>query len=97
MLRVSGWKGLGGSGRERGIAVVRRAQARTRRDGGLEGGGERFRRRKPRSIERLDAAGLEEALGKGRARCEVGRRAEVGKKDLWPRPGVLELGIRLIA
>src|SRR5258707_13081441 len=97
MLCVSGLKGPGGSARECRVDLVRRAQARRGRAGSLEGGGKRCRLGKPRSVERLDAAGLEEAFCERSTRREVGGRAEIGEKDSWPRAGALESGIRLIA
>ena len=52
---------------------------------------------KPCGVDRLDAAGLEEALGKGGARGEIGGRAEIGEEDFWPRAGALELVVRFVA
>ena len=83
---AGGLKGLRRRSGLRGIDLVGRAQAGQRRAGGLEGGGERRRIGKSFGIDRLDAAGLEKALGKGRARGEVGGRAEIGEKDLAARP-----------
>src|SRR5258707_13224967 len=97
MLCVSGLKGLCGGFRLRGIDLVRRAQARHRRAGSLEGRGKRCRVGKSHGVERLDAAGLEEAFGERGTRREIGGRAEIGEKDLWPCPSALESGIRLIA
>ena len=39
------------------------------------------------AADRLDAAGLEEILGKTRARGELRRRAEIGEEDFRPRSG----------
>ena len=39
------------------------------------------------AADRLDAAGLEEILGKTRARGELRRRAEIGEEDFRPRAG----------
>ena len=90
MLGAGGLKGLCGRGRLPGIDLVGRAQAGQRRAGGLERRGQRRRIGKPFGIDRLDAAGLEEALGKGGARGEIGGRAEIGEKDFWPRAPVLQ-------
>src|ERR1700730_11198688 len=90
-------KGFGGGSRMCCVDLVRRAQARHRGAGGLEGGGKRCRVAKSLGVERLDAAGFEETFCEGGARREVGGGAEIGEKDFWSRPGALESGIRLIA
>ena len=45
------------------------------------------------AADRRDAAGLEEILGKTRARGELRRRAKIGEEDFRPRPG---FGQRLV-
>ena len=46
---------------------------------------------------RLDAAGLEQALGETRARREVGGAAEAGEEHLGPLPGAGEVGVAPVA
>src|SRR5258707_11009946 len=74
MLRAGRLKGLGCCDSVSGIDLVGGTKTRRGRTGGLECGGKGGRIGKALGVERLDAAGLKEALGKGRARGEVGSR-----------------------
>src|SRR6202035_984178 len=80
-----GLKGLRRRNGLPGIDLVGRAQAGKLSAGRLERRRQRCWVVKSLAIDRLDSAGLKKALGEGRPRGEVGRRAEIGEKDLWPR------------
>src|SRR5262252_9273076 len=90
-------KGLGGICGLAGIDFVRGTHARDRRAGGPEGRGELRENKESLVVDGLDAAGLEEALGKGRARGEIGGGAEIGEEDFWPASGLVQDRIRLVA
>jgi hypothetical protein len=64
-----------------GIDHVPGAQAGQRGAGRLKCCSQNCRISKAFGIDGLDAADLEKALGEGRARGEVGGRAEVGEKN----------------
>src|ERR1700733_2567686 len=73
-------KGLGGFLRAFGVDRVGRADTGERRTGSLEGGRNRGGICQVFRCHGLDTAGLEETPGKGRARGEIGRGAEVGEE-----------------
>ena len=65
--------------------------------GGLECGREFGGIGKTLAVHGLDAAGLEQALRKGHARREIGRRAEIGQKHFWSGAARLQSRVGFVA